>query len=218
MSHELKTPLNAILGFADLLRMAPDRFKSEQISEYAGLIHTAGGSLLKLINQILDLTKIAAHRFPLNRRALPAGSSLWAAVDTHAPSAADKKIVIDFIDCESDLMVDADEQALATMIGQLVENAVTFTQEAGHVRVGAKREGRFVHFTIADDGPGVGADDLDRIRQPFEQAGRSTTDHIQGAGLGLPLVQSLAELHGGKLTIASVLGEGLTATLELPLA
>ena len=218
MSHELKTPLNAILGFADLLRMAPDRFSPDQISEYAGLIHAAGGNLLKLINQILDLTKIAAGRLPLRRRALAAGAALWAAVDANSVRAVTKTIAIDYTDCENDLLVDADEHALSLMIGQLVENAVTFTQEGGRVRVGAKREGRFVRFVISDNGPGVSAEDHDRVRQPFEQVGRGTTDHVHGAGLGLPLVQGLAELHGGCLTIASVYGEGFTATLELPLA
>ncbi|MGN6515037.1 MAG: PAS-domain containing protein [Rhizomicrobium sp.] len=218
MSHELKTPLNAILGFADLLRMAPDRFEPQQISEYAGLIHNAGGNLLKLINQILDLTKIAAGRYPMRRRALPAGSSLWAAVDAQSCRAAEKSIAIDFADCETDLLVDADESALATMLGQLIDNAVTFTQAGGHIHVTAQRNGRLIRFVVADDGPGVAPQDLARIQQPFEQAGRGTADHTHGAGLGLPLVQGLAELHGGKLTIASVPGEGFTATVELPAA
>jgi two-component system cell cycle sensor histidine kinase PleC len=218
MSHELKTPLNAILGFADLLRLSADRFSSEQISEYSGLIHAAGGNLLKLINQILDLTKIAANRFPLRRRALPAGAALWAAADTYMSRAAEKNIVLTVADTETDLLVDADEGALATMLGQLIENAVTFTQPGGHVRVTAMRDGAVVRFAIEDDGPGVSAEDLIRVQQPFEQVGRSTTDHANGAGLGLSLVQGLTELHGGRFAIASSLGEGLIATVELPAA
>jgi signal transduction histidine kinase len=218
MSHELKTPLNAILGFSDLLRMSADRFSQEQISEYAGLIHMAGGNLLKLINQILDLTKIAANRFPLRRRALPAGASLWAAADAHSSRAAEKTITVEIADCETDLMVDADENALNGMIGQLIENAITFTQKGGHVRVSASRQNGAICFVIADNGPGVAPEDLQRIQQPFEQAGRGITDHTQGAGLGLPLAQGLAELHGGKLIVASVFGEGFTARLELPAA
>ena len=218
MSHELKTPLNAILGFSDLLRVSADRFSQEQVSEYAGLIHAAGGNLLKLINQILDLTKIAANRFPLRRRALPAGASLWAAADAHSSRALEKNITVEIGDCETDLMVDADETALSGMIGQLIDNAITFTQSGGHVRVSAVRESGMIRFVVADNGPGVAPDDLQRIQQPFEQAGRGITDHTQGAGLGLPLAQGLAELHGGKLTLASVFGEGFTASLELPAA
>ena len=218
MSHELKTPLNAILGFSDLLRMSADRFQPDQISEYAGLIHQAGGNLLKLINQILDLTKIAANRFPLRRRPLPAGGAIWSAADTHAARAAEKNIAIEIADCEADLLVDADENALAGIIGQLIENAVNFTQNGGRVRIDAARKNNVIRFVVADNGPGVNAEDLQRIQRPFEQAGRSMTDHTQGAGLGLPLAQGLAELHGGRLTIASVLGEGFTATLDIPAA
>ncbi|HSM96087.1 MAG TPA: PAS-domain containing protein [Rhizomicrobium sp.] len=218
MSHELKTPLNAILGFSDLLRISADRFQPEQISEYAGLIHAAGGNLLKLINQILDLTKIAANRFPLRRRPLPAGGAMWAAADTHSARAVEKDITLEIADCETDLLVDADENAMANMLGQLIENAVNFTQVGGRVRIGAERGKDAVRFVVADNGPGVGAEDLVRIQRPFEQAGRSMADHTQGAGLGLPLAQGLAELHGGRLTVASVLGEGFTAMLDLPAA
>lgn len=218
MSHELKTPLNAILGFSDLLRVSGERFSPEQITEYAGLIHSAGGNLLKLINQILDLTKIAANRFPLRRRALPAGGSIWLAMDAHSARAAQKGITIEIADGESDLLVDADENALANILGQLIENAVNFTQDGGCIRVSAVRESDSVRFVVADNGPGVSAEDLLRIQRPFEQAGRSMTDHTNGAGLGLPLAQGLAELHGGKLVVASILGEGFTATLDLPAA
>ena len=216
MSHELKTPLNAILGFSDLIRMSPDRFSAEQIGEYAGLIHLAGGNLLKLINQILDLTKIAAGRFPLRKRELPVGGALWAATDPQSERAAAKSIRIEIAGCEGNLMIEADENALNNMIGQLVENAVTFTQNGGEVRVSAVRGDGVVRITIADNGPGVMAGDMARIQEPFEQVGRGTAEHTQGAGLGLPLVRGLAEIHGGKLSLDSVAGEGFRAMLELP--
>jgi two-component system cell cycle sensor histidine kinase PleC len=216
MSHELKTPLNAILGFSDLLRMSADRFSTEQVGEYAGLIHLAGGNLLKLINQILDLTKIAAGRFPLRKRELPVGGALWAAADMQSERASEKSIRIEIAGCEGDLIIEADETALNNMIGQLVENAVTFTQNGGAVRVSAVRSDGMVRITIADNGPGVLPIDMARIQEPFEQVGRGTADHIQGAGLGLPLVKGLAEIHGGTLLIDSVAGEGFTATLQLP--
>ena len=216
MSHELKTPLNAILGFSDLLRMSADRFSAEQVGEYAGLIHLAGGNLLKLINQILDLTKIAAGRFPLRKRELPVGGALWAAADAQSERAAEKSIRIEIAGCEGDLIIEADETALNNMIGQLVENAVTFTQNGGEVRVSAERGDGMVRITIADNGPGVLPGDMARIQEPFEQVGRGIAEHAHGAGLGLPLVKGLAEIHGGTLSLDSVSGEGFTATLQLP--
>lgn len=218
MSHELKTPLNAILGFSDLLRSSPDRFKPEQIGEYAGLIHMAGGNLLRLINQILDLTKLAAGRYVLRRREVGVGSELWNALRAHSQRAADKNIALEIEDCPTDLLADADENALAAMLSQLVDNAVTFTREGGAVKLSAARDEGFVRIVIADNGPGVAADDIARILEPFEQVGRSASDHADGAGLGLPLVKALAELHGGMLVVESEVGHGLTATLEIPAA
>ncbi|HEY1836070.1 MAG TPA: PAS-domain containing protein [Rhizomicrobium sp.] len=218
MSHELKTPLNAILGFSDLLRASPDRFRPEQIGEYAGLIHMAGGNLLRLINQILDLTKLAAGRYVLRRKEVGVGGELWNALRAHSQRAADKNIALEIEDCPSDLLADADESALATMLGQLVDNAVSFTKEGGAVKLSATRDEGFVRVIIADNGPGVAAEDMARILEPFEQVGRSASDHADGAGLGLPLVKALAELHGGLLAIESEVGKGLTATLEIPAA
>ena len=84
------------------------------------------------------------------------------------------------------------------------------------VRLMAAREGSVVRLTVADNGPGVGADDLVRIAEPFEQGERGMTDKPVGAGLGLPLVKALAELHGGRLTLESAPGKGFSATIELP--
>jgi two-component system cell cycle sensor histidine kinase PleC len=215
MSHELKTPLNAIIGFSDLLKSAPGHFKPEQVAEYAGLIHLAGGNLLRLINQILDLTKIAAGRYALKRAAIPVGGTLWAASDAHTSRADEKNIRID-IDCEADLLVDADEHALTAMLSALIENAVSFTPAGGCVRLAAERIDETVRITVHDNGPGVPEKDLTRILEPFEQVGRGTADHAHGAGLGLPLVKSLIELHGGTVVLSNA--DGLTATLELPAA
>ena len=218
MSHELKTPLNAIIGFSDLLKSAPERFQPEQVGEYAGLIHLAGGNLLRLINQILDLTKIAAGRFVLKRATIPAGAMMWAATDACSARAEAKSIAVEIGECEQDLLVIADESALTSMIAYLIENAVAFTQSGGQVRLDAQSGGGMVRIAVTDNGPGVAEKDLARILEPFEQAGRGTTDHAHGAGLGLPLVKALAELHGGALTLESAPGRGFTATLELPAA
>jgi two-component system cell cycle sensor histidine kinase PleC len=218
MSHELKTPLNAIIGFADLLQVAPKQFSADQVGEYAGLIHAAGKNLLKLINQILDLTKVSAGRYPLRPSAVPAGAMLWLAFDAARARAEERSIALAIGDCEPDLLALADETALGSIVAQLVDNAVSFTQEGGAVRASASRRDGFVRIEIADNGPGVAAADLARILEPFEQVGRGTSDHANGAGLGLPLARALAELQGGSLTLQSVEGEGFTATLELPAA
>ena len=217
MSHELKTPLNAIIGFSDLLGSLAGSAGPDQVREYAGLIHQGGNNLLRLINQILDLTKISAGRYELRRQSLDANAGLWLARDNYEERAAAKNIAI-VAETSAELMIDVDENAYGIMVGHLVENAVQFTQAGGEVRLSAERRGDLVRITVADNGPGVPPDDLERILEPFEQGGRATTDHAAGAGLGLTLVKAFCELHGGTLTVTSAPGQGFSATIALPAA
>jgi signal transduction histidine kinase len=216
MSHELKTPLNAILGFSDLLNQMAERFSADQVKEYATLIHAGGQNLLKLINQILDLSRLAAGKFEPQPVRMDVSGALWVAKDAFAERAAAKNIEIDAEGCPIGLLADVDEAAFGQILTQLMLNAVTYTQEGGRVMLRARiSDGRIV-LSIADNGPGVAVDDLGRILQPFEQGGRSTTDHEHGAGLGLTLAKAFAEVHGGSLSIASEQGKGFTAIIELP--
>ncbi len=218
MSHELKTPLNAILGFSDLLRSSPGAWKPDQIGEYAGLIHLAGGNLLRLINQILDLTKIAARRYVLNRSVIEANSALYAMADLYNGRADDRHIKLHIASCAPGLCVNADEAALNMMLGHLTENALNFTPPGGTVHLSADANAGQIRFRVEDNGPGVAEEDLARIIEPFEQVARGTDEHESGAGLGLPLVKGLAELHDGSLDIQSAKGEGFSAIVSLPAA
>lgn len=216
MSHELKTPLNAIIGFSDLLKSAPDKISRKQVAEYAGLIHGAGGNLLRMLNQILDLTKIAAGRYPFSPIRIGVRGLIEGVCDGVSANAEDKSITLAIADCPEALSVRGDANALAVMIGQLAENAVTFTQAGGTVHFAAARIGDRVRITVEDNGPGVAAENLARIVEPFEQVGSGTATHSGGGGLGLPLAKALAELQGGTLALESAPGQGLTATLDLP--
>ncbi|MGA7712654.1 MAG: PAS-domain containing protein [Rhizomicrobium sp.] len=218
MSHELKTPLNAIIGFSDLLGSLAERANPNQVKEYAGLIHQGGRNLLRLINQILDLTKLSAGRYELRPTRLDAGSMLWLAKDAFEERAADKQITIDADACPVGLHVDADENAFTAMAHHLIENAVNFTQAGGEIRLSVSRDKDKIIFCVSDNGPGVATEDLERILQPFEQGGRGTADHSAGAGLGLTLVKALCECHAGTLRLQSAAGKGFTATVTLPAA
>ncbi|HEY0105764.1 MAG TPA: PAS-domain containing protein [Rhizomicrobium sp.] len=218
MSHELKTPLNAIIGFSDLLGQMADRFDSGQVREYAALIHAGGHNLLRLINNILDLTKIAAGKFEARSVRVDIGGALWIAREDYAERAAARGIAIDADACPTGLIAQVDENAFGQMVTQLMDNALAFTPKGGTIRLSARSSAGRARLTVADDGPGVAADDLARILEPFEQVGRTTTDHTHGAGLGLTLVKAFAELHGGGLTIESAPGKGFAATIDLPAA
>jgi cell cycle sensor histidine kinase DivJ len=215
MSHELKTPLNAILGFSDLMGTLAGNLTTSQVREYAGLIHQGGSNLLRLVNQIMDLTKLAAGRYDLRRAPLDAGSALRRAAESFFTRAAARDVSIDSAACLSGLMIQGDEAVFDSMMNHLLDNAVTFTQPGGMVTIAAGRDGDLIWLAVCDNGPGVGAADLERILRPFEQAGG---DHAQGSGLGLTLVKAFAELHGGALALQSAPGQGFTATVRFPAA
>lgn len=217
MSHELKTPLNAILGFSDLMGALAENLSPAQVREYASLIHQGGNNLLKMVNQIMDLTKISAGRYELRKVRVDAGHHVWLARESFSARAAAKNIAIDAEDCPSGLMIEADENAFGGMVNALLDNAITFTPDSGVVRLSVAPRGAMVAIAIADDGPGVAESDLKRILEPFEHAGRAQ-DHANGAGLGLTLVNAFAELHAGSLQIESDAGKGFRATLLMPLA
>ncbi|HEY5347928.1 MAG TPA: PAS-domain containing protein, partial [Rhizomicrobium sp.] len=188
MSHELKTPLNAILGFSDLMNSMAERLGPDQVREYSSLIHQGGTNLLRLLNQIMDLSKMAAGRYELCRAAIDAGSVLWLACEAIQAKALARHVRIDASECPVGILIDADESAFVAMVNHLLENAVNFTQEGALIRLAVKRGADRVHISVSDNGPGVSEADMRRILEPFEQAGRGTTDHAAGAGLGLTLV------------------------------
>ncbi|HEX4634804.1 MAG TPA: PAS-domain containing protein [Rhizomicrobium sp.] len=218
MGHELKTPLNAILGFSDLMAALADNLNPGQIREYAGLVHQGGANLLKIINQIMDLTKISAGRYDLRRMPVDAGAVLWLARDVFLSRAAARGITIDADNCPVGLMADADEAVFTAMVHSLMDNAITFSTGKCITLSAIATEGG-VAVTVEDDGGGVAAEDLARILEPFEHAGRGEgSEHAKGAGLGLTVVKAFAELHGGWLELESELGERFRATVTLPAA
>jgi two-component system cell cycle sensor histidine kinase PleC len=218
MGHELKTPLNAILGFSDLMMSLADTMNPAQVREYAALVHQGGSNLLKIINQIMDLTKIAAGRYDLHRTAVDAGCVLWLARDVFLSRAAARGIVIDTERCPIGLMVDADEAVLTGLVHSLLDNAVTFTT-GSRITLSATASEAGIAVIVADDGDGVAPEDLVRIQEPFEHAGYGeAAQHSKGAGLGLTLVKAFAELHGGWLELDSRPRRGFRATIMLPQA
>jgi PAS domain S-box-containing protein len=218
MSHELKTPLNAIIGFSDLMLSLDGQLSAAQVSEYSMLIRDGGRNLLRLINQILDLTKLSAGHYDFHRSRFDTRGILSALVGDFAAKAETGGVSLESDAPDGELRVDADENAVATMLGQLVENALFHAPQGGWVRLSACRDGAQIRLTVADNGPGVAPQDIARILMPFEQGGRGMADHTSGAGLGLTLVKALAEAQGGSLLIESAPGAGFAATIALPAA
>ncbi|MFN4288870.1 MAG: sensor histidine kinase [Brevundimonas sp.] len=215
MSHELRTPLNAVLGFSDMMRQRLFGPLPDKYVEHASAIHEAGTHLLDLINDVLDVSKIEARRYELNRERFDAREAITAAMTLIRVSAADKGVELAGVLPPEPLMVDADRRALKQVTLNLLSNAVKFTPRGGHVSVSAQAIGPYLELVVADTGVGIAPEDVARLGQPFVQVGREDQRSL-GTGLGLSLVRALAELHQGRMTIESTLGEGTAVTVRLP--
>ena len=218
MSHELRTPLNAIIGFSESLELGiRGPLQPEQI-EYIRLIHQSGEHLHDVINDILDLAKVDAGKFELrDEEGVDPGAIVGSTVTLMRSNAVASGISLS-TEIENQLPpLVCDSTRLKQILLNLISNALKFTEPAGFVVVAVYRgsEGTVI-FEVRDTGVGMTADEIDIALQPFGQIESSHTRRHEGTGLGLPLAQRLAELHGGSLIIKSEKGRGTTISVTLP--
>jgi PAS domain S-box-containing protein len=219
MSHELRTPLNAIIGFSEIITnqmMGPvgtDRYVS-----YASDIHGSGRHLLSLINDLLDLSKIESGETPLDIQSLDLLEILQECASLMKPMASHRSISIRIETHDAPERVFADRRSLKQILLNLLSNAVKFNREGGWVSVRASQTKENCQIEVSDNGIGIMADDMHTLFTPFGQVGNQLVAENTGTGLGLPIVKSLVELHGGEISVRSEPGEGTTLIIELPLA
>lgn len=216
ISHELRTPLNAIIGFSDIMnRELFGPLGTDRYTEYCSDIHNSGTYLLKLINDILDMSKIEAGRMSIDTETLNAADAARDAARIIKATADEKQISI-VCDVEpEDLPVAADRRALKQVLLNLLANAVKFTPDGGEVRLVARPEKELVRFQIIDTGIGIAEQDIDRLAKPFIQVENQFTKTHTGSGLGLAIARSLIELHGSNLIISSTVGKGTVVSFVL---
>ena len=215
MSHELRTPLNAIMGFSDIMRARMFGALPDKYAEYGELIHESGQHLLDLINDVLDMSKIEAERFQLSRETFDAREAVSASLRLMRLQADGVGVRLRGVLPTEPMEVDADRRAIKQIVLNLVSNALKFTPKGGSVTVTAHGYDGELELIVADTGVGISREDLERLGRPYEQVGDNSRRQM-GTGLGLSLVRSFAELHGGEMTIESVLGEGTTVAVRLP--
>ena len=219
MSHELRTPLNAVIGFADAMAAEiSGPIEPPQYAEYVDIIKSSGTLLLDLINDILDLSKIDAGAVELNCDTVEVSALIADCMDLTSHRATEAGVMLEPInDDQIDTSVHADPRRLKQIILNLLTNAIKYTPHGGRVTsqvsVGAKG---CLCITIADTGVGIAPENIDKVLSEYGQAEHGLDHVVEGTGLGLPITKKLVELHGGKLTIESVLGEGTTVSVCLP--
>lgn len=218
MSHELRTPLNSIVGFSEFL--ASDKlgsFDEARWREYARLIRQSGEHLLKVVNNLLDVSKIEAGMFAITQEPIALGPIVEECAAIMQPQAGQRSLTVEN-HLERDLpSVFADRQACRQILINLLSNAVKFSRVGGTIAVTARDTGSAVALSVEDRGIGVGENDLPRLGIPFFQVDSAYNRTYEGTGLGLSIVKGLVSLHGGEVTIRSTAGLGTTVTVTLPL-
>lgn len=215
MSHELRTPLNSILGFAQLLEM--DTGTPAQQAQVRHILR-AGRHLLGLINEVLDIARIESGRLAMSPEPLALRPLLQEVSLLLSPQADSADIRLRLPEeLPAELCVQADRQRLVQVLLNLLSNAIKYNHPGGHVEVRMQANSDTVTLSVIDNGPGIAAEDLERLFIPFERLGAATSE-VEGTGLGLALSKSLLEQMDGSLGVHSTPGEGSTFSLTLPRA
>jgi signal transduction histidine kinase len=218
MSHELRTPLNSIIGFSDALLRAADQPDAARIAEYAEQVNLAGRQLLGLINGILEVSRIEAGQHELAEDRIDPVLLLQAVVRRTEPAAQAAGITLCLDIAPALPPLRADERRLSQVLGNLLGNAVKFTEAGGVVTasVALDEAGGGLLMRVADTGIGIAEPDLDRVFEPFTQIEAGLARRFEGSGLGLYVSRALVQAHGGELVLQSRPGAGTTAEIRLP--
>jgi signal transduction histidine kinase len=217
MSHELRTPLTAVIGFCEVLIGGMDGDLNPDQAEDTREVLRSALSMLELVNEILDLSKIEAGRLEMVIEVVDLAASADQVIATLHQLAEAKALTLTSEVPPAARSVKGDPDRVRQVITNLVSNAIKFTS-AGSVAIRAKPVGAMVEVSVVDTGIGIAADAQERIFQEFRQADDKTSQRYGGTGLGLSIARKLVELQGGHMGVASKPGEGSRFWFTLPLS
>jgi len=217
MSHELRAPLNAIVGYSELLRAElQGPLGAADYHAYAEAIGTGGQHLLGLVNDILDMARLEAGEAPIREDSFDPTDLLWQVAGMQQVAAEKADVMLEVVAPQEPLLLIADPQALRQMVLNLVSNAVKFTPPGGKITVSLENAADGVLLSVTDTGIGMTADEIAKVGTPYWQAEGSDSRASVGVGLGLAIVKALIERHGGRLLVESTLGQGTVMRLWFP--
>ena len=224
MSHDIRTPMNAIIGFSELLEKHID--EKDKVLDYTEKIRASSGFLLSLINYVLEMARIESGKAVLRKEHGDVAALMRTLEDVFEPSAQQKQLTCTYTTDIRHTDVICDSTKVREVLLNVISNAVKYTPEGGHIAVSVKEipsekegTGRYV-FTVQDDGIGMSEEYLPHIFEEFTREHTSTESKVTGTGLGLPIVKALVEWMQGTINVQSRAGEGttMTITLDFPLA
>ena len=214
MSHEIRTPLNAILGFVSLLR---DETTNPRYQQYLDIISNSGENLLHIINDILDFSKLRSGEFTVDPQPFNIHDEISHTMELFVPGANSKSLTLtSFIDPTIAYEIVADALRIKQIVGNFLSNAIKFSHHAGAIHVEARCDEGILSLSVRDQGIGISPADQERIFDAFSQAHEGSMKINGGTGLGLSICKQLAIHMGGMIELESVVGEGSTFTLKIP--
>jgi two-component system, sensor histidine kinase and response regulator len=220
MSHELRTPLNAVIGFSELLKEGLAGDLNVEQKNYVGSIFESGNYLLSLINDTLDLAKIEAQKMEWQPSLIDIHELLQNCLPMVQEQAVARRIDLRLTIAPTVKSAWVDERQVKQIIINLLSNSVKFTPAGGSIELAAKvvqKNGRdLLEISVQDTGVGIAEEDIPKLFRSFEQVGSNSKQHIQGTGLGLALVKQLTQLHGGYVTVNSIINRGSCFRVYLP--
>ncbi|MBX3172149.1 MAG: HAMP domain-containing histidine kinase [Candidatus Eremiobacteraeota bacterium] len=217
MDHELKTPLNGILGFSELLIQSPTQNLSEKQVRYLNNIHASGLRLGNLVSGILDLAQLKSGDLKLQLKAIDASRPLMLALHAVGDNLKSRSLTVDSNLGELPLC-QGDPSRLQQVFFQLLDNAVKFSPVEGQIQLRAEHDESRLRISIRDSGPGIPLEHQQRIFEEWGKVDFTYRRLQEGAGIGLALAHQLMVLHGGRLSVESAPNQGACFSVELPIS
>lgn len=215
VSHELKTPITSVKGFAETL-LSGDVPDEETAKQFLQIIYDESERLNRLITDLLELSKIEKQAMPLKITEVNVNEVIEKSTQTISKFARDKNLTLHLPDSEHPVFVEADVDRLGQIVLNLVANAVNYTSDNGDIYIDAEERSSKVVISVKDTGMGIPEEALDRLFERFYRVDKARSRHSGGTGLGLAIVKHLVESHDGKIYVNSQEGIGTTFTVELP--
>ncbi|MDD5289563.1 MAG: HAMP domain-containing sensor histidine kinase, partial [Dehalococcoidales bacterium] len=216
MSHEFRTPLNAILGFSDMMREGKVGEVSEEQKQCLNDVYNSGQHLLSLINDLLDMAAIESGKMELRLSSIDLAELVESIKEEMLPLFADKKQSFEIEIPEELQLVRGDRKRIRQVFLNLLGNANKFTPDGGTVSVKAYGENGWCQVSVIDSGIGIKKDEMAMLFKPFSRPGSKQKEREDGTGLGLAIVKQIVEKHGGRIWVESEYGKGSRFIFTLP--